>query len=153
MTADRPMKVLAVASKGGHWDQLMLLRPALAQFDTRYATSDPSLALRDNVPDVLHVPDANRSSGLSGLTCFLSAWRVVAEVRPDIIISTGAMPGLFCLLAGRLRGIRTVWIDSIANAEEQSMSGKLAGRFVSLWLTQWEHMARPGGPHYWGAVF
>ena len=32
------------------------------------------------------------------------------------------------------------------------MSGRLARRVADAWLTQWQHLARPEGPHYWGAV-
>jgi len=49
-------------------------------------------------------------------------------------------------------GARAAWIDSIANAEELSMSGRLAGRYAKLWLTQWPHLAQAQGPYYAGAV-
>lgn len=149
----RKHRVLAVASQGGHWDQLMLLRQALDQFPVRYATTSASLGERDGISDLLLLGDANRSSGLAALRTLIQAWRIVHTVRPDIVISTGAMPGLFCLLAGWAHGAQTVWVDSIANTERQSLSGKLAGRFVTLWLTQWEHLARPDGPYFLGAVF
>jgi UDP-N-acetylglucosamine:LPS N-acetylglucosamine transferase len=152
-SVERLPRILAVASQGGHWDQLMLLRPALEQFEVRYATTSASLGERDGIPNVLVLTDANRASGIRGLRCFLEARRIVRAVRPDVVISTGAMPGLFCLLLGRSSGARTVWIDSIANSEQQSLSGRLAGKFATLWLTQWEHLARPGGPAFWGAVF
>jgi hypothetical protein len=49
-------------------------------------------------------------------------------------------------------GARTIWVDSVANAEEMSMSGKLARRFAHLWLSQWEHVAGAEGAEYAGAV-
>jgi len=63
------------------------------------------------------------------------------KVRPDIVISTGASVGVLAARIGSLFGARTVWIDSIANAEQLSLSGHLAGKFVDVWLTQWEHLA------------
>ncbi|HVH03936.1 MAG TPA: hypothetical protein VM891_13525 [Amaricoccus sp.] len=70
-----------------------------------------------------------------------------------MVVTTGAAPGLVALaLAKRLCGSRTVWIDSIANVEELSTSGTHARRVADVWLTQWEHLARPEGPHFWGAV-
>ena len=47
---------------------------------------------------------------------------------------------------------RTIWIVSIANAEELSFAGQMVGRYADLWFTQWPHLARPGGPRYKGAV-
>ena len=78
-------------------------------------------------------------------------WAVVRS-RADVIVSTGASPGFFAMLFGRLLGRKTIWVDSIANVDELSLSGKQAGRFADLWLTQWEHLARPDGPKYFGAV-
>jgi hypothetical protein len=77
----------------------------------------------------------------------------VLRERPDVVLSTGAAPGFFALLFGRLLGARTIWLDSIANIEELSMSGRMARRHADLWLTQWPHLARPDGPECAGRVF
>jgi hypothetical protein len=76
-----------------------------------------------------------------------------AASAPDLIISTGAAPGLIALLLGKLVfRRRTIWIDSMANADRLSTSGRLAGRLADLWLTQWPHLAEAGGPQFWGPV-
>jgi UDP-N-acetylglucosamine:LPS N-acetylglucosamine transferase len=72
--------------------------------------------------------------------------------RPEVVVSTGAAPGYFAMRLGKLLGRRTIWIDSIANVEQMSMTGQLVGRYADLWLTQWVHLARPGGPYFMGAV-
>jgi hypothetical protein len=72
--------------------------------------------------------------------------------KPDVVISTGAAPGYFAIRIGRLLRMRTIWIDSIANADELSMSGAKAGAFADLWLTQWPHLASQNGPKYLGNV-
>ena len=70
-----------------------------------------------------------------------------------MVISTGAAPGLVALAVAKLlTGSRTVWIDSIANTKQLSLSGRLARPVADAWLVQWPHLARPGGPEYWGAV-
>jgi hypothetical protein len=53
---------------------------------------------------------------------------------------------------GRLLGARTLFIDSIANAERLSLSGHLACRHANLMLTQWPHLASNEGPQYRGSV-
>jgi hypothetical protein len=68
------------------------------------------------------------------------------------VISTGALPGYFALRLAKLFGARTVWIDSIANAEELSMSGQKVRPYADLWLTQWAHLASAGGPEFRGSV-
>lgn len=83
---------------------------------------------------------------------FMQVAVVLIKSRPDVIISTGAAVGLAAILWGKVIGAKTIWVDSIANAEELSGSGAKVGRFADVWLTQWEHLARPDGPQYWGSV-
>jgi hypothetical protein len=47
------------------------------------------------------------------------------RVRPDVIVSTGAPCGYVAIRMGRLLGARTLFIDSIANAVQPSLSGQL----------------------------
>ena len=47
---------------------------------------------------------------------------------------------------------RTLFLDSIANAEELSLSANLAKRHCDLVLTQWPHLAEQDGPRYRGSV-
>lgn len=151
-TSSKVLKVLAVASGGGHWEQLMLIRDAFERHDVTYGVTSIGLAQRDALSKFVVVPDANRSSILGALRCFLGCWGTVRKVRPDLIITTGALPGLFCLISGRLTGARTIWIDSLANFEQPSMSGAVAKWCSTLCLTQWEHLSRPTGPLYVGSL-
>lgn len=78
---------------------------------------------------------------------------IVFKVRPKVIISTGSAPTLVALATGKLFfGAKTIWIDSLANVEHLSSSGKLARYVADIWLTQWPHLATDKGPTYWGAV-
>ncbi|WP_319562187.1 hypothetical protein [Marispirochaeta sp.] len=145
-------KVLAVSSGGGHWVQLLRLRKAWMDLDVIYATVWPES--RDDVDsgDFFIIPDANRWTKIALLKCMFSVFKLVMKERPGVIISTGAAPGLFAIFFGKLTGARTLWLDSIANAEKISLSGKLAGYIADEWLTQWETLSKPKGPYYHGAV-
>ncbi|EDY80443.1 hypothetical protein VDG1235_57 [Verrucomicrobiia bacterium DG1235] len=77
---------------------------------------------------------------------------LILRERPDTIVTTGAAPGYFAIRIGKLLNKRTIWVDSIANAEELSMSGTKAGKHADLWLTQWAHLEKPAGPKFAGNV-
>jgi exopolysaccharide biosynthesis glucuronosyltransferase PssD len=145
-------KVLAVASSGGHWTQLLRVLPGLESSEIVFVTVLESY--RAEVPDhkFYLVNDATRWNKLRLIALALRVAWIVGKERPDVIVSTGAAPGYFALLFGRLFGARTIWIDSITNIERLSMSGALAGRVADLWLTQWPHLAKAGGPQYGGSV-
>ena len=145
-------KIMAVASGGGHWQQLMLLRPAFGGHQVLFVTTFPGLPDVFGAQPSVIVPDCNRSDLRQGLRCAAALARTMLRFRPDEVISTGALPGVLALALGRLFGARTIWIDSIANAEEMSMSGRLARRVAHLWLSQWEDVAAASGAGYAGAV-
>src|SRR5450755_1075079 len=122
--AKHTRRVLAVASTGGHWIHLKRLRPAFSGTDVHYVTTNWQHA--DEVDGVLYaVEDANNQTRLRLLVMFLRILWLVVRVRPNVVISTGAAPGVAAIMLGKLFGARTVWVDSIANAEEMSMSGRL----------------------------
>ncbi|HMO46672.1 MAG TPA: glycosyl transferase [Rubrivivax sp.] len=150
---EKKTKVLAISSGGGHWVQLLRLRPAFADCDVVFATDKEGYrADLDPGSEFRVVPEANlwKKVGLARalVAVFLLVWRE----RPDVVISTGAAQGYFAIRIGRLFGARTVWLDSIANSEELSLSGQKVGPYATLWLTQWVHLARPHGPFYRGSV-
>lgn len=157
----RESHVMAVASAGGHWVQLMRLRPAWAGLQVTYVTTDPDFraivrqyAEQDGapLPGFHTVVEANRWQKWRLIRQLLGIAVIMIRRRPDVVLSTGAAPGYFALRIGRLLGARTVWIDSMANAEDLSMSGRRIGKHADLWLTQWEHLATPEGPRYLGSV-
>jgi UDP-N-acetylglucosamine:LPS N-acetylglucosamine transferase len=98
------------------------------------------------------VPDVTRWDRLGLVRCAAAVLRVLLAERPDVVISTGALPGFFAIVLGKLLGRRTIWVDSIANVAELSMSGSTVGPFADMWLTQWRELARPRGPRFEGAV-
>ena len=145
-------RVLAIASGGGHWVQLLRLRPAFADCDVTFATVKEGY--RSDVGDerFIVVADCNRSHKLKVVWCAFAVIALLARERPDVVVTTGAALGYFAVRFGRWFGARTVWVDSVANAEELSLSGAMAGRYAHLWLTQWPHLARAGGPAFMGSV-
>ncbi|HEY8333392.1 MAG TPA: UDP-N-acetylglucosamine--LPS N-acetylglucosamine transferase [Tardiphaga sp.] len=145
-------KVLAVSSGGGHWVQMMRIKHAFEDCDVTFVTVHESYRAQVPGHKFCLVNDANRWTKFSLLTAARRLAWIVWTVRPDVVISTGAAPGYLALRFGRLLGARTIWLDSIANAEKLSMSGDRIGPCADLWLTQWPHLARPNGPHYTGSV-
>ena len=148
----RRARVLLVASGGGHWVQLLRLRPAFEGTDVAYVCVRSTYAA--DVPGCRYftVNDATRWNKVMLAVMALRILVVLLRVRPDVVVSTGAAPGYFALRFGKLLGARTVWIDSIANVEKLSMTGTLVRRFADRWLTQWPHLAQEGGPEYAGSV-
>jgi len=159
MPSDR--KLMVVASAGGHWVQLMRMRRSWEGMQVVFVSTDAGLegVVRrlaeeegNPPPEFTSVIDANLSNKIHLLIQLFATLCVVLRHRPDVIITTGAAVGYFALRFGKFLGSRTIWVDSIANAEELSKSGKEVGKYADLWLTQWEHLAKPEGPHFLGSI-
>ncbi|WP_300599206.1 glycosyltransferase [Niabella sp.] len=145
------MKVFAVASMGGHWIQLLRLKPAFEGMEVVFVSNNKRFSSMVPGEKFYAVADGNRNSKLKLIRSFYEVLRIIKKERPDVIVTTGAAPGLMALLAGKLLGIRTVWIDSIANVERLSMSGKIALKIAGRVYTQWEDLATDQ-IHYAGNV-
>jgi UDP-N-acetylglucosamine:LPS N-acetylglucosamine transferase len=145
-------KIVAISSGGGHWVELMRLRPALRGHAVVYVTVDD--AYRDHVGEapLRVIPDATRWDRLGLVRTSLEVFRVLWAERPDVVLTTGALPGFVGVALGKLLGARTIWVDSLANVRELSLSGRTIGPFADLWLTQWPELERPAGPRYAGSV-
>jgi UDP-N-acetylglucosamine:LPS N-acetylglucosamine transferase len=146
------MRILAIASGGGHWVQLLRLRPAFAGEDVTYVTTSAEARVEIGSAPLHVVHDATRWNRLGLIRLALRMGWIVLRRRPDVVVTTGAAPGYFAVLFGRLLGARTAWIDSMANVQRLSLSGRKAGRWSDLWLTQWPSLVEPDGPRFQGAV-
>ena len=152
MQPNRKPRILAIASGGGHWIQLLRLRPAFIGSDIAYASVSTALAADVDGDRYFTFPDANRDQKLALMRQILKIAWILLRVRPDVVISTGASCGYIAIRIGKLLRARTLFIDSIANAENLSLSGHLAARHANLMLTQWPHLASADGTSYRGSV-
>lgn len=144
-------RVLAIASGGGHWVQLLRLRPAFAGCAVSFATVHADSAVDLDGAPLFTFRDASRRDWWNFVASSAQIAAIVLRVRPHVVITTGAMPPLAALLVGRLIGARTLWVDSVANSERLSGSARIARRFAHRVVTQWPQVATPATP-CWGSV-
>jgi UDP-N-acetylglucosamine:LPS N-acetylglucosamine transferase len=135
------MKILAIASKGGHWVQLLRLSPAFQKQQVIYVSTNAGL--KETVKDFQFycVKDGNRGSVLKLLQALFQMFKIVFTTKPEVIVTTGSAPGLMGIIAGKCMGSKTIWIDSIANVDKISTSGRIASFFADKIYTQWPHLA------------
>lgn len=146
-------KVMAVASGGGHWVELRRIMPAFEGTEVFYVSTEGE-ADADLAPARYYaVENSTRRSRLALARTVRQLLAIVRRERPDVVVTTGAAPGAIALLLAKLLcRSRTVWIDTVAYTEGMSLSGRLVRPFADAWLVQWPHLAKPGGPDYWGSV-
>lgn len=134
--------ILAAASLGGHWIQLLrITAPMEKTCRVSYMSTHPKCqSMVEGHPFYL-LHDFSRWDAWRLLPAMATAIKVLRHEKPDAVISTGAAPGLMVVLAARILGIRSIWIDSFANAGQLSMCGRIASRLATATFTQWPHLA------------
>ena len=69
------------------------------------------------------------------------AWKILSKEKPQVVLSTGAGVCVPFFLVARIRGIKTVYIESLARINELSLTGRLVYRFTDEFIVQWPELA------------
>ena len=146
-------RILAVASIGGHWVQLLrIAKPLEAHYEVVYMSTHPKCKSMAGDCHFHTMTDFSRWNAWKMIPAAFKTLVILLKEHPAAIITTGAAPGLLTLVLGRLMGIKTIWVDSVANVQTMSACGKLARRFANHVYTQWPGLAA-AQVHYAGNIF
>ena len=137
------LKICFAASSGGHFDQLMMLRPLMEQHDSFIVTE--KTAYETNVEGIktYYMIQVNREE----INCLLKllvntfkSLRLYFAEKPDVIICTGVLAMIPLCLICKLFGKKLVFIESFAKVTSPTRSGKLLYRFADQFYVQWPQM-------------
>jgi UDP-N-acetylglucosamine:LPS N-acetylglucosamine transferase len=147
------LRLLLVSSTGGHLLQLVALREAWDGFERVWVTFDAadSRALLAG-EQVVHAHGPTNRDVPNLLRNLVLAWRVVREVRPGAVVTTGAGVAVPFAWVGRLFGARVVYVESLTRIEGPSLTYRLIRPVVSRTYVQWPEL-RLRGALYRGTVF
>lgn len=135
-------KICLAASAGGHLMQLLKVAESWQGRDVFYVSTVPVVAEKlERLGKTYIVGECNREHPFRTLMVMLRCFKIALKERPGVVISTGAAPGLLICVLAKLFGGKIVWLDSIANTEKLSMSGRMVRPFADLILSQWPDVA------------
>ena len=69
------------------------------------------------------------------------AARVLREVDPDVVISTGAGLALPFFVLGKLQRRRLVYVESITRVQKLALTGRLVYPLADAFFVQWDGLA------------
>jgi UDP-N-acetylglucosamine:LPS N-acetylglucosamine transferase len=142
----KPLKICVGASAGGHMNELLALlenSQDWPQPPSLYITTlEVSAEKLRHKGKVYIIGECNRLCLQNVFGVILRSLKIMVIEQPDVIITTGSLPLAIACLAAKLFGAKIVWIDSIANIERFSMSGRMIRHFADLFLTQWPELAQ-----------
>ena len=141
-TPSQRVDLLLVCSCGGHLLQLVALRDSWQGFSRAWVTFDKSDArslLDDERVYFAHGP-TNRSVKNLVRNLFV-AWRVVREVRPRVVVTTGAGIAVPFAWMARLLGATVVYVESLARIDGPSLTYRLIAPVADRRYVQWPELA------------
>lgn len=139
------VKICLVSSSGGHFEQLLRLLPLLDKYSGYVVTEDTGYEL--DLPNrlVYRVPSMDRTDKgiIRELVASLRvAWKILRAEKPDVIISTGALPALPTLMLGKILGSKVVYLESFAKVNTPNKAGRLVYHFADRFYVQWKPMLK-----------
>jgi UDP-N-acetylglucosamine--N-acetylmuramyl-(pentapeptide) pyrophosphoryl-undecaprenol N-acetylglucosamine transferase len=133
-------RVLACASAGGHFKQLLDLMGRFGAAGVTWLTYDCGLTtdlMRDAGREhdrVVYAPYAAPRDAVNLARDAVVCRRLLREQRFDLAVSTGAGIALSSLPLARAHGVRSIFIESATRAEGPSMTGRLMAKVPGVEL-------------------
>ena len=154
-------KVLFISSTGGHFVELMQLKPLFKKYNYHIVTEKTpnNVKLRKEYGKKINFLVFGSKDHLLTypfklfINCFLCFF-IFIKFRPKYIVTTGAhVAGPMCCI-GKIFGAKIIFIETFANMTSKTLTGKLVYKFADLFVVQWESMLKlyPSAK-YFGGVF
>lgn len=142
-------KVLFISSTGGHFNELMQLFSLFEKYDYHIITEKDktNLNLKEKYGDkISYLPYGTRSKLFSYIFKYfylcLKTLYLYIKIRPKYIITTGThTAGPMCYL-GKIFRSKVIYIETFANKNSKTATGKLIYPIADLFIVQWEEMLK-----------
>lgn len=140
--SSKPVKICFAASSGGHFEQLMMLKPLMEKYDSFILTERTKYS-SINAGNIYYVNQVNRKE-LTFIFLMiintLKSLKIFFKEKPDVVICTGVLAMIpMCLIAKIFRK-KIIYIESFAKIKSPTATGKLLYKFADKFYVQWESM-------------
>lgn len=142
-------KVLFISSTGGHLSEMLQLKDMFNRYDYRIITekTKSNLKLKKYYGNrINYLVYGTKDHMLSYpfkliYNCFKSLY-LYLKIHPDYVITTGAhTAGPMCLIA-KIFGSRVIYIETFANINTKTITGKLLYPVSDKFIVQWDSMKK-----------
>ena len=139
----KKIKICFAASSGGHFEQLLMLKPLMEKYESLVITEETTYKVQINNEKTYYLKQVNRKekSFLPRMVVnSLESFRIFLKEQPDAVICTGVLAVLPVCLIAKIAGKKLIYIESFAKVTSPTLSGKLLYRFADQFYVQWEQM-------------
>ena len=145
-------KICFIASTGGHFEQLMMLKPLMDKYESFIVTEKTEYSAIEDDRKIYYLNQVNRHEKtfiFKMALNFIKSLNLFIKERPDVVISTGALATIPMCIFAKVFKKKIIFIESFAKVNSPTLTGKLVYKFADQFYVQWEQMKE----HYPNAIF
>ena len=142
-------RVLFISSTGGHLNELMQLKSIFNNYDFHLVTEktkSTKYLKEDYKGRVSYLLYGSKDHKLVYpikliINSFICLF-IYLIVHPNYIVTTGAHVGGVMSLLAKIFGSKIIYIETFANINTKTITGKLVYHFADYFVVQWEEMLK-----------
>lgn len=138
------LKICFAASTGGHFEQIMMLKPLMKKYDSFILTEKTSYKVEKKEDiKVYQINQVNRKEVLFPLRMIINTIKslgIFIKEKPDIIITTGVLAMIPMCLIAKFFKKKLIYIESFAKISSPTLTGKFLYKYADQFYVQWEKM-------------
>lgn len=136
-------KICFAASSGGHFEQLLMLKPLMEKYDSFIITESTRYQTKSEIGKTYYLRQVNRKekSFLFWMAIiFFRSLKIYMMEKPDVVICTGVLATIPICLIAKLARKHLIYIESFAKVTSATETGKLMYRLADQFYVQWKTM-------------
>ncbi len=141
-------KVMFISSTGGHLSELLELQDLFKDYDYSLVTekTKSNMYLKDKYKNVYYLVYGTKSHLFTYLFKFtyniFKSFYLFLKLKPEVIVTTGTHTAVSMCYIAKLFHKKVIYIETLANRNTKTMTGKLLYPIVDYFLVQWESMLK-----------
>lgn len=136
-------KLCFAASSGGHFEQILMLKPLMDKYDSFIVTEKTQYQVGMKGQRMYYLHQVNRKELLFPFWSIINAFvslRIFIKEKPDVVITTGVLAVIPLCLMAKLSGKKLIYIESFAKISSPTKTGKLMYKYADQFYVQWKSM-------------
>lgn len=140
-------KVLFISSTGGHFNELMQLKPLFQQYDSYLMTEKTKTnvgLVKEYGNKIAFLIYGTKKNKLVYpfkfiANCFKSLYYYF-KIHPKVVVTTGTHTAVPMCYIARIFGSKVIYIETFANRTTPTVAGRLIYPVANIFVVQWEGM-------------
>lgn len=137
-------KICFAASSGGHFEQLMMLKPLMEEYNSFIITEKTDYSVSKNQTiKTYYMKQVNRKEKNFFPNMMINTFKSICifiKERPDYMITTGVLAIIPMAFIVKLFRKKLIYLESFAKISSPTMTGKLLYKYADKFYVQWEKM-------------